>query len=111
MAEPPAPTPFDDADLARWNEEFEHLAPAETLRIVTGRFDDKAVLTMSFQHEGVVIAHPLTRQELADLTGTTLYTVSRTLSTWQSDGVLETSSRRLIIRSPDKLAALAGPSD
>ena len=30
--------------------------------------------------EGVLITQPLTRQELADLTGTTLYTVSRTLT-------------------------------
>ena len=29
---------------------------------------------------GVLITQPLTRQELADLTGTTLYTVSRTLT-------------------------------
>lgn len=58
--------------------------------------------------DGVLIAHPLTRQELADLTGTTLYTVSRTLSRWQADGVLEASARRLLVRSPRKLEALAG---
>jgi CRP/FNR family transcriptional regulator, nitrogen oxide reductase regulator len=56
---------------------------------------------------GVLIAHPLTRQELAELTGTTLYTVSRTLSRWQSDGVIEASSRRLLIRSATRLEALA----
>jgi phosphoadenosine phosphosulfate reductase len=46
-------------DLARWNEDFETQPPAEILRTVTARFGDKAVLTMSFQHEGVVIAHLL----------------------------------------------------
>jgi len=60
--------------------------------------------------DGVLIAHPLTRQELADLTGTTLYTVSRTLSKWQADGVLQASSRRLLVRSPRKLEALARAS-
>lgn len=54
--ETPAP---DEVDLARWNEDFEILPPAEILRIVTERFGDKTVLTMSFQHEGVVIAHLL----------------------------------------------------
>lgn len=57
--------------------------------------------------DGVLIAHPLTRQELADLTGTTLYTVSRTLSRWQADGVLSASARRLVVRAPRKLEALA----
>ena len=56
--------------------------------------------------EGMVIAHPLTRQELAELTGTTLYTVSRTLSQWETDGVLRTVGRQLIVRSPKRLEAL-----
>lgn len=60
--------------------------------------------------DGVLIAHPLTRQELADLTGTTLYTVSRTLSKWQADGVLQASARRLLVRSPDRLEAFARAS-
>src|SRR5690606_28147572 len=42
------------------------LPPEEILRIVTGRFGEKAVLTMSFQHEGVVIAHLL--REIAPAT-------------------------------------------
>ena len=57
--------------------------------------------------EGVLITHPLTRQELADLVGTTLYTVSRTLSQWETDGVLESRKRHLLIRAPKVLAALA----
>ncbi len=56
---------------------------------------------------GVLITHPLTRQELADLTGTTLYTVSRTLSQWEADGILQSRRRHLVIRSPHRLAALA----
>ena len=57
--------------------------------------------------EGVLITHPLTRQELADLVGTTLYTVSRTLSQWETDGILESHKRHLLIRAPKDLAALA----
>jgi CRP-like cAMP-binding protein len=56
--------------------------------------------------DGVLIPHLLTRQELAELTGTTLYTVSRLLSKWQADGVLRSSGRRLIVRSPPRLEAL-----
>ena len=44
---------------------------------------------------------------LADLTGTTLYTVSRTLSQWEAEGILQSRRRHLVIRSPHRLAALA----
>lgn len=57
---------------------------------------------------GVLITHPLTRQELADLVGTTLYTVSRTLSQWEADGILESQKRHLLIRAPRRLAAESG---
>jgi CRP-like cAMP-binding protein len=58
--------------------------------------------------EGVLIAQPLTRQELADLTGTTLYTVSRTLTKWESMGLLESRHRCLLLRSLPKLEDLSG---
>lgn len=57
--------------------------------------------------DGVLITHPLTRQELADLVGTTLYTVSRTLSQWETDGILTSDHRQLLLRAPRRLAALA----
>jgi CRP-like cAMP-binding protein len=57
--------------------------------------------------DGILITHALTRQELADLTGTTIYTVSRTLSQWEADGVLGSHLRHIIIRSPGRLGALA----
>lgn len=56
---------------------------------------------------GIVIPYPLTRQELAELTGTTLFTVSRTLSQWQSEGVLRSSRRELLVLAPDRLEALS----
>jgi phosphoadenosine phosphosulfate reductase len=46
-------------DLTRQNEIFDTAAPEEILAWVTSRFAPDAVLTMSFQHEGVVIAHML----------------------------------------------------
>jgi len=61
--------------------------------------------------DGVLIPYLLTRQELSELTGTTLYTVSRLLSKWQADGVLQSAGRRLIIRSPRRLQALTITDD
>lgn len=57
-------------------------------------------------HGGIVLTQTLTRQELADLTGTTLYTVSRTLSQWTSDGVLGSEGRRLVILDDARLEKL-----
>jgi CRP-like cAMP-binding protein len=57
--------------------------------------------------EGVVIDLRLSRQDLADLTGTTLYTVSRTLSHWEKQGLVQSGRERVLIRLPHALAALA----
>lgn len=57
--------------------------------------------------DGVLIAHPLTRQELADLVGATLYTVSRTLAEWQGAGILRSTRRDLLILDPKRLDAIA----
>lgn len=46
-------------DLTRQNELFERATPEEILTWTTSQFAPDAVLTMSFQHEGVVIAHML----------------------------------------------------
>jgi CRP-like cAMP-binding protein len=59
--------------------------------------------------DGILIQHPLTRQEFAELTGTTLYTVSRLLSRWQADGILASAGRRLIVRSRRRLEELTQP--
>jgi len=60
---------------------------------------------------GTLIPHALTRRELADLTGTTLYTISRILSRWQADGVLAVDGRRLVVRSPERLDVLTRTAD
>ena len=57
--------------------------------------------------DGVLITQPLTRQELADLTGTTLYTVSRTLAKWESQGLLESRKRLLLLKSLKGLERVA----
>ena len=61
--------------------------------------------------EGVLITQPLTRQELADLAGTTLYTVSRTLTKWESQGLIESRKRLLLLRSPEQLLQAAGADE
>lgn len=57
--------------------------------------------------EGVEIDFPITRQDLAAMTGSTLHTVSRTLSAWEERGIIEGSRRHIVVKSPDRLAAIA----
>ena len=56
---------------------------------------------------GVEIDFPLSRQDLAQMTGTTLFTVSRTLSGWEDDGLIATGRRRVIVRQPHRLVRIA----
>ena len=57
--------------------------------------------------EGVLLDLPLTRQDLAEMCGTTLYTVSRTLSAWEQAGILSTGRARVVVRTPHRLVAIA----
>lgn len=56
---------------------------------------------------GVLIDLALSRQDLAEMTGTTLYTVSRTLSGWQQRGIVEVGRERVLIQKPHALVAIA----
>ena len=46
---------------------------------------------------------PLSQQDLAEMTGTTVYTVSRTLNEWKRQDILEHGRERIIILKPHEL--------
>jgi CRP-like cAMP-binding protein len=48
-----------------------------------------------------------TRQELAEISGTTLYTVSRVLSEWERQGLVEAGRERVTIRNPHGIVRIA----
>ena len=48
-----------------------------------------------------------TRQDLAEMSGTTLYTVSRVLSEWERQGLVETGRERVLIRNPHGVVRIA----
>lgn len=56
---------------------------------------------------GVLVGIPLSRQDLAEMTGTTLHTVSRILSRWEQQGLTESGRERVIIRQPHALVTIA----
>ncbi|NUQ37195.1 MAG: Crp/Fnr family transcriptional regulator [Caldilineales bacterium] len=56
---------------------------------------------------GVLIDFPLSREDLAEMTGATLFTVSRILSGWEREGLIKTDRQRILIRFPHGLVAIA----
>jgi len=57
--------------------------------------------------EGILIDFRLSRQDLADYTGTTLYTVSRTLSHWDKKGWITSGRERIVVIDPHALMLFA----
>src|SRR6056297_2435782 len=57
---------------------------------------------------GIEIGFPITRQDLSELTGTTLHTVSRLLSAWEKKGLVESRRKHITVRAPHQLVVLGG---
>jgi CRP-like cAMP-binding protein len=56
---------------------------------------------------GVEIDFPLSRQDLAEMTGTTLFTVSRLLSAWDEQNVIVAERQRVTLLKPEHLQVIA----
>jgi len=57
--------------------------------------------------DGIQIDFPISRQDVAEMTGTTLHTVSRILSGWEDQDLVESGRQKITIRNPHKLFMLA----
>lgn len=57
--------------------------------------------------EGVRIDMPITRQDLAEMIGTTLETVSRTISRWRRQGIVQAGREQITITRPHALVLIA----
>lgn len=121
---------WDNVTLMDLMERYPIIA-FRTLRMIAGRFVDlqaryremiterveqriaRAVVRLSRQagkkesDGGVRIDMSISRQDIADMTGTTLYTVSRTLSRWEQQGILETGREWIKILLPHQLVTIA----
>ncbi|KPF58767.1 CRP-like cAMP-binding protein [Rhizobium subbaraonis] len=56
---------------------------------------------------GIRIDFPISRQDIAEMTGTTIHTVSRIFSAWESRGLIEGGRQKLLVRDMVELASLA----
>lgn len=57
---------------------------------------------------GIEIGLPITRQNISNMTGTTLHTVSRLLSGWERDGIVLSERRKITVTAPHRLVILSG---
>lgn len=56
--------------------------------------------------QGTLIDMPLSRQDLAEMVGSTLYTISRILSAWESKGLVKSGREQLTILDIPRLESL-----
>lgn len=85
-------------------------------QVTTERVDRRLVYTLfrlaaqagKKVDQGILIDHTHTRQDLAEMSGTTLYTASRMLSSWEKQGLILASREQVIICNPHGLASLLG---
>lgn len=76
-------------------------------RVTEGRVGQRlarALLELGERHGlkdclGILIVPPLTRQDIAALVGTTVFTASRTLSDWEARGLVEAARARVRLRN------------
>ena len=60
--------------------------------------------------EGVLIDFPISRQDIAEMSSTTLHTVSRIMSAWEHEGLVESGRRRVLLRDPHRIHLIAESS-
>ncbi len=56
---------------------------------------------------GIEIDFPISRQDIAEMTGTTLHTVSRLLSAWEEKGIVTSGRQRVTIVDAHRLMVLS----
>jgi len=81
------------------NQEVERRVANMLLRLAAqgGRKEDN----------GIGFDFPISRQDIAEMTGTTLFTVSRILTAWEATGLVATGRQKIVIRDPHRLTVLA----
>ena len=58
------------------------------------------------EEQGVRIDFPISKQDIAEMTGTTLHTVSRILTAWEAAGLVVGGRQKLLVRDPHQLVLI-----
>jgi CRP-like cAMP-binding protein len=99
-----------DFVAARHDDLREHLRQLVTERVEPRVARALLRLTNSAvsRSDGVIeLAFPISRQEIAEMSATTLFTVSRVLRRWEREGFVRVGRQRVVITKPAALEAVA----
>jgi len=97
--------------IGKWLQETH----ARMLELVTAQVEQRvahALLRLAHQAgrktpEGIEIDFPITRQDIAEMTATTLHTVSRLMSAWEEKGIVASGRQKVTIVDPHALMLIA----
>lgn len=97
--------------MARYLQDFQTLF----LQLATERVEQRLARILLRLHDligldtedGIFLDMPLTRQELAEMCGTTLSTVSRLLSSWEKNAIVRSGRAKVFIKDILALKAIA----
>ena len=95
------------ARLVEAHERIAEMATAQVQQRIANALLRLANQTGKKTADGVLIDFPISRQDLSAMTGTTLHTVSRTLSAWEKQGVVRSGRRKIEILSGHQLVLIA----
>jgi CRP-like cAMP-binding protein len=59
------------------------------------------------EEDGIRIDFPISKQDIAEMTGTTLHSVSRILTAWEDAGIVSGGRQKLLVRDPHRLLLIA----
>ena len=90
-----------------------HVGPGRMFGISKVVERDRYVATAKAASNALALCWPaalwdqITRQDISDITGTTMHSVSRCMSGWHRDGIVQSKRRRVVVCHPDDLRRVA----
>ena len=93
--------------LKEFQDRYRELATERVERRVAHTLLRLAQQLGEVEEDGLSIGLSLTRQDIAEMSGTTLFTVSRILSAWQQQGIVRTGREHVTLCRRDQLLAIA----
>lgn len=106
--------PLDDLPIAHYGVDPVHILQEHAYLLATKSAEQKiagALLSLKKRAgvqtaEGIEIPFPVTRLDISQMSGTTIFTVSRALKSWHKAGALAGGRRRIVIRDISKITFL-----
>jgi CRP-like cAMP-binding protein len=93
--------------LAETQESLLELATAKVEQRVANAIIKLANQTGRRTDDGILIDFPISRQDISEMTGTTLHTVSRLMSAWEDMGWVKSGRQKIVLVEGHKLMLVA----